>query len=58
MNPRLLTILAGLALALIIGRKYANSGASGLDYHSSWERAVAEARDTGRPIFLNYGGSW
>ena len=33
-------------------------GAEALDYRSSWGDALQEARDSGRPILINFGGPW
>lgn len=32
--------------------------ADALPYRSSWGDALAEARETGKPILLYFGGSW
>lgn len=57
---RMLPLVLGVALVVVgyqlWNRNAAEAGA--LDYVSDWTTAVAEARASGKPILLNFGGSW
>ena len=48
-----------LALALgVFGFFMWQKDASALDYYVDWEDALAEARDSGKPLLINFGGPW
>jgi len=58
-TPALVAVL--LALLLVIGyqiyqKKFAIAGA--LSYRSDWAGAIEEAKKSGKPILLNFGGDW
>ena len=47
------------AIVLLVLIVWQSQGAAdALDYRSSWGVALQEARDTGKPILINFGGPW
>lgn len=51
----LVALVAIFAISLW-NRHQASAGA--LDYRSDWGATLEEARDSGKPILINYGGPW
>lgn len=54
-KPIITLVLAAGALAVLLVLR---SGADGLGYEKSWPKALKDAREDGKPILLNFGGSW
>ena len=47
------------AVAIVAAVSYVSSGsADALSYRSSWGDTLEEARNTGKPILLYFGGDW
>ena len=58
MNDLKVPIVAGI-LVIIAAVAYVTSGsADALSYRASWGDALEEARESGKPILLYYGGAW
>ena len=56
-RSRIPLIAGALVIAGVIG--YLRSApADALDYSSSWGSALEEARTTGKPLLIVFGGSW
>ena len=53
-KPLLIMAVAVAVLGLFLWHK----NASALDYYADWGDALAEARDSGKPLFINFGGDW
>ena len=53
-KPLLIGALAVGVLAFLLW----NKDASALDYYVDWEDALAESRDSGKPLLINFGGPW
>jgi hypothetical protein len=45
---------------VVVGAIAALGGGSAdaLPYRSDWSAAIAEARESGKPILIHFGGSW
>lgn len=55
-NVIIVAVLLGIFGFALWNRHQAAAGA--LDYRSDWGSALEEARDSGRPILINFGGPW
>ena len=49
-------LTAVLAIAILV--RVFHSTADGLSFTKSWREAREEARASGKPILLNFGGPW
>ena len=58
MNDLKVPLIAGvLVIAAAVGY-FSTGSADALSYRASWGDALEEARETGKPILLYFGGSW
>ncbi len=57
MDKRILAFFIALLAVFAYQLFFAGSG-DALDYYTDWEDAVREAKLSGKPILLNFGGPW
>ncbi len=58
MNDLKLPIVAGICVIVAAIAFLSSGSADALSYRASWGDALSEARDSGKPILLYYGGAW
>lgn len=51
-------VIAGILVIVAAVGFFTSGSADALSYSASWGDALEEARETGKPILLYYGGSW
>ena len=53
-----LPIIAGIVVIAAATMVARSGGADALSYRSDWGKTLTEARETGKPILLVFGGPW
>ncbi len=56
-NWKIPIVCGVIAVAGAIGW-FTQGSADALPYHTNWGKALSEARETGKPILIHFGGPW
>lgn len=58
MSDNKVPIISGIAIVVGLIAWLTGGSAGALNYHDDWGDALEDARTSGKPLLINFGGPW